>query len=92
MEHVAIDLGRPNSVMCQLNSEGKKSFRTFALNRPNLDRYFGGRPQWRVLIESSTESWSQTSGAPGLEVLRSRIAAETDQLGPHPWAGIYEQH
>ncbi len=56
MEHVAIDLGRPNSVMCQLNSEGKKSFRTFALNRPNLDRYFGGRPQWRVLIESSTES------------------------------------
>lgn len=56
MEHVAIDLGRPNSVMCQLNSEGKKCFRTFALNRPNLDRYFGGRPQCRVLIESSTES------------------------------------
>jgi transposase len=56
MEHVAIDLGRPNSVICQLNSEGKKCFRTFALNRPNLDRHFGGRPQCRVVIESSTES------------------------------------
>jgi transposase len=56
MEHVAIDLGRPTSMMCQLNSEGKKCFRSFALNRPNLDRYFGGRPRCRVLIESSTES------------------------------------
>jgi transposase len=56
MEHVAIDLGRPNSVMCQLNAEGKKSFRRFALNRVNLDRFFGERPRCRVLIESSTES------------------------------------
>jgi transposase len=56
MEHVAIDLGRPNSVMCQLNAEGKKSFRRFALNRSNLDRFFGGRPRCRVLVESSTES------------------------------------
>jgi len=56
MEHVAIDLGRPKSVMCQLNAEGTKSFRTFGLNRSNLDRFFGGRPRCRVLIESSTES------------------------------------
>ena len=56
MEHVAIDLGRPNSVMCQLNEGGKKSFRRFALNRVNLDCFFGGRPQCRVLIESSTEA------------------------------------
>lgn len=56
MEHVAIDLGRPNSVMCQLDEEGKKSFRRFALNRSNLDRFFAGRPRCRVLIESSTES------------------------------------
>jgi transposase len=56
MEHVAIDLGRPNSVICQLDEEGKKSFRRFTLNRVNLDRFFGGRPRCRVLIESSTES------------------------------------
>jgi transposase len=56
MEHVAIDLGRPNSVMCRLNAEGQKSFRRFALNRSNLDRFFGTRPPCRVLIESSTES------------------------------------
>lgn len=56
MEHVAIDLGRPNSVMCELDADGKKSFRRFALNRPNLDRFFAGRPRCRVLIESSTES------------------------------------
>jgi hypothetical protein len=30
------------SVMCQLNEEGKKSFRRFALNRVNLDRFFAG--------------------------------------------------
>ena len=56
MEHVAIDLGRPNSVICRLNEEGKKSIRSFALNRLNLDRFFGGQPRCRVLIESSTES------------------------------------
>jgi len=56
MEHVAIDLGRPNSVICRLNEEGKKSIRGFALNRLNLDRFFEGRPRCRVLIESSTES------------------------------------
>jgi transposase len=56
MEHVAIDLGRPNSVMCQLNEEGKKSFRCFALNRVNLDRFFAGRSRCRILIESSTEA------------------------------------
>jgi transposase len=56
MEHVAIDLGRPDSVMCQLNAEGQKSFRRFSLNRPNLDRFFAGRPPCRVLVESSTES------------------------------------
>jgi len=56
MEHVAIDLGRPNSVMCELNAEGRKSFRRFALNRPSLDRFFAGRPRSRVLIESSTEA------------------------------------
>lgn len=56
MEHVAIDLGRPNSVMCQLNAEGRKSFRRFTLNRPSLDRFFAERPRCRVLLESSTES------------------------------------
>lgn len=56
MENVAIDLGRPDSVMCELDADGKKSFRRFGLNRPNLDRFFAGRPQCRVLIESSTES------------------------------------
>jgi transposase len=56
MEHVAIDLGRPNSVICQLNAEGKKSFQRFTLSRVSLDRLFKGRPVCRVLIESSTES------------------------------------
>lgn len=56
MEHVAIDLGRPNSVICQLNAEGQKSFRRFGLSRSNLDRFFGERSPCRVLIESSTES------------------------------------
>jgi transposase len=56
MEHVAIDLGRPNSVMCELDADGRKSFRRFTLNRPNLDRFFAGRRRCRVLIESSTES------------------------------------
>jgi transposase len=56
MEHVAIDLGRPNSVICQLIADRKKSFRRFTLNRPNLDRFFADRPRCRVLIESSTES------------------------------------
>lgn len=56
MEHVAIDLGRPNSVMCELGEGGKKVMRGFRLNRPNLDRFFSERGVCRVLIESSTES------------------------------------
>lgn len=56
MEHVAIDLGRPNSVMCELGDGGKKVLRGFRLNRANLDRFFSGRRACRVLIESSTES------------------------------------
>jgi len=56
MEHVAIDLGRPNSVTCELGAEGKKVRRRFRLDRPNLTRLFSGRPACRVLIESSTES------------------------------------
>jgi transposase len=56
MEHVAIDLGRPNSVLCELGPEGKKVLRRFRLDRPNLTRLFSSRPPCRVLIESSTES------------------------------------
>ncbi len=56
MEHVAIDLGRPNSVLCELGSEGKKVLRRFRLDRANLTRLFSGRAACRVLIESSTES------------------------------------
>jgi hypothetical protein len=44
MEHIAIDLGRPNSVLCELDAEGKKVFRRFRLDRPNLIRLFSGRP------------------------------------------------
>jgi transposase len=56
MEHVAIDLGRPNSVMCELGTEGKKVLRRFRLDRPNLSRFFSSRPGCRILIESCTES------------------------------------
>ena len=56
MEHVAIDLGRPNSTLCQLGPEGKKVLIRFRLDRPNLDGFFRGRARCRVLIESSTES------------------------------------
>jgi transposase len=56
MEHVAIDLGRPNSVLCELGPEGKKVLRRFRLDRPNLTRLFSGRLACRILIESSTES------------------------------------
>ena len=56
MEHVAIDLGRPNSVMCELGAEGKKVLRRFRLDRPTLTKLFASRPRCRVLIESSTES------------------------------------
>jgi transposase len=56
MEYVAIDLGRPNSVMCELGTDGRKVQRGFRLDRPNLTRLFSGRPACRVLIESCTES------------------------------------
>jgi transposase len=56
MEHVAIDLGRPNSVLCELSQEGMKVLRRFRLDRPTLTRLFSGRTCCRVLIESSTES------------------------------------
>jgi len=56
MEHVAIDLGRPNSVLCELGPEGTKVRRRFRLDRPMLDRLFKDRARCRVLIESSTEA------------------------------------
>ena len=56
MEHVAIDLGRPNSVMSEYGEDGRKVRRTFRLNRPSLDRWFKDRRCCRVLIESCTES------------------------------------
>jgi transposase len=56
MEHVAIDLGRPNSVMCELGTDGRKVVRGFRLDRPNLTRLFSGRSECRVLIESCTDS------------------------------------
>ena len=56
MEHVAIDLGRPNSVLCELGPAGTKVLRRFRLDRPSLDRIFKDRPRCRVLIESSNES------------------------------------
>jgi transposase len=66
MEHVAIDLGRPNSVLCELGPEGKKVLRRFRLDKPNLTRFFSGRPACRVLIESSTESEWVARHAEGL--------------------------
>jgi transposase len=56
MEHVAIDLGRPNSVLCELGPVGKAVTRRFRLDRSSLERLFGERPRCRALIESSTES------------------------------------
>ena len=56
MEHVAIDLGRPNSVLCEVGVDGRKVTRRFRLDRGNLERYFGERAPSRVLIESGTES------------------------------------
>ena len=56
MEHVAIDLGRPNSVKCEMGVDGKKVVLRFRLNRKRLDELFGDRPQCRVLFESSTDS------------------------------------
>jgi transposase len=56
MKHVAIDLGRPNSVLCELGSDGRKKLQRFRLDRVSLDRLFQGRIRSRVLIESSTES------------------------------------
>jgi transposase len=56
MEHVAIDVGRPNSVLCELGPSGTKVLIRFRLDRPNLDRFFKCRVRCRVLIESSTES------------------------------------
>lgn len=41
MEHVAIDLGRPNSVLCEVGVDGRKVMRRFRLDRGNLERYFG---------------------------------------------------
>ena len=56
MEHVAIDLGRPNSVKCEMGVDGKKVMLRFRLNRKRLDDLFGERARCRVLIESSTDS------------------------------------
>ncbi len=56
MEHVAIDLGRPNSVLCEPGPDGKKQWRRFRLDRPTLIGLFAERPHCRVLIEASTES------------------------------------
>lgn len=55
MEHAAIDLGRPYSVVCYLE-EGRKVLRRFRLNPAGLDRWFKERAGCRVLIESATES------------------------------------
>lgn len=56
MEHVAIDLGRPSSVMSEFGADGRKVHRTFRLDRDGLNRLFRGRGRCRVLIEASTES------------------------------------
>lgn len=56
MEHVAIDLGRPTSVLCELGPAGTKVLRRFRLDRAGLTRLFGDRARCRVLIESSTEA------------------------------------
>jgi transposase len=56
MENVAIDLGRPNSVMCELGADSRKVLRRFRLDRPNLTKLFASRPRCRVLIESCTDS------------------------------------
>jgi transposase len=56
MEHVAIDLGRPNSVLCEFGPGGKPVRRGFRLDRANLTRLFADRPACRVLIEAGTES------------------------------------
>lgn len=56
MEHVAIDLGRPNSVMSEFMVDGRKKHRTFRLDRDNLTHLFRDRAHSRVLIEASTES------------------------------------
>ena len=53
---VAIDLGRPNSVKCEMGVDGKKVVLRFRLNREEAGELFGDRPQCRVLFESSTDS------------------------------------
>lgn len=55
MEHAAIDLGRPYSVVCYLE-QGHKVLRRFRLSPAGLDRWFKEREHCRVLIESATES------------------------------------
>ena len=56
MEHVAIDLGRPTSVLCEKRGDGKKHYRRFRLDRGNLSSLFSQRARCRVLVESSTEA------------------------------------
>ncbi len=56
MEHVAIDLGRPNSVLAEFDSAGAKQWTRFRLEPAMLRRLFEGRPKCRVLIEASTDS------------------------------------
>jgi len=56
MENVAIDLGRPNSVLCDLNSAGAKQWTRFRLEPAMLIKLFEGRPKCRVLIEAGTDS------------------------------------
>ena len=55
MEHAAIDLGRPYSVVCYLEGD-RKVIRRFRLDRAGLDRLFKDRGRCRVLVEACTES------------------------------------
>lgn len=57
MEHVAIDLGRPNSVLSELNPAGEKQWTRFRLEPAMLIRLFEGRPKCRVWSKPDDSEW-----------------------------------
>jgi transposase len=56
MEHICIDVHKRSCQVCILTEDGELIERRIKSERSSLHALFNGRPQARILIESSTES------------------------------------
>ncbi len=56
MDHIGFDLGKVNSQLCIITSEGELIERRISTSRDSLTKLLGSRPPAHILIEAATES------------------------------------